>query len=93
MKKILVAALMAGVMSTGAMARWYDFTIKEIRVQADGNIAIKATYSGGGDWNKYVDTSIANIKEFIAVALTAKSTGSPVMLDYANGKWQGIMIK
>ena len=92
MKKMLFAALAAGVMSTTLMAGWLDATVSEIRQDSNGDIAIKATV-GTNDWNKFVDPSSSVKKEILTIALTAKASGSPVMLDYSGGYWVGIMIK
>jgi len=94
MKKILLAALVASVMSTSAMATWYDGTLGEIRqfpsftkvvlIEADGTMLTK-TISG--------DLEVQ--KRILAMLLTAKASGMQVSLaDTADGLgWNGVILK
>ncbi len=95
MKKMLLAALAVGLMSTSAMAA--DGKITQIKVQGDNTITIYLT----DDTNtlrvqKLVGTP-EGIKAMFATALTAKSTNADVGLGVGTGDngsgWVTIFLK
>ena len=95
MKKILLAALAVGLMSTSAIA--VDGKITQIKVQSDNTIVVYLTDTSNIlSIQKLVGTPEA-IKSMYAAVLTAKSTNADVGLSQGtadNGTgWANVFIK
>ncbi|RUM62648.1 MAG: hypothetical protein DSZ03_06385 [Sulfurimonas sp.] len=96
MKKLLIAMLATGLVSTSVMAAWVGGTVDSIRTNTDGSsyIVMKRT----GD-NKKIGMKISNAatadgkKMLLTVALTAQTTGKSV-IGWLNGSgWTSFQIK
>lgn len=91
MKKIVLATVVAGLMSTGAMADSYvtDATVNYV-ASRDNGVAI-GIKKGSVQFERSVPS--ARAKEIIALALTALSTGQSVNFVLNNGAIKNIVIK
>lgn len=95
MKKILLTALLSGLISSSAMAAgWVDGTVVEVGQYPNGtNIVVKRT-TDDVLFVKAIDSGSPYIKEILAIALTAKASSLPVEA-YVSGAntWTGFKIK
>ena len=83
MKKMLFAALAAGVLSSSSWAIWVTGTIEGVYVYpTDVRIKVKQTVGGSTVYIRKIDTALSTDqqKAFIATALTAKAQGDTVII-------------
>ncbi len=93
MKKLLLATLVAGLMSVNAMA--VDGTVGDVIVKADGTIKMYLVKADGtGKINKTIVGVDADAKKaMLATALTAKSGGSNIAAYHDGTSWTTITAK
>lgn len=89
MKKLLLAAVVAGLMSTSAMAAWIEGPIETLSIKADESVLIKV-----GGTARFVDPAMSadGRKLFMAVILTAHASGTSIKINNigcptSNGYW------
>ena len=89
MKKLLLATVVAGLMSTGAFAGWANnTTVNYVISKAAGTyVGLKA-----GTVNFQVKMPDARKKEMTAIALTALSTGKTLNVNSVSGVAQDMRI-
>lgn len=94
MKKILLGAIVMGVMSTSAMALFVEGTVVGITNASTGgtSLAVKRK-SDGVVYNRFVNLTGDNLKRFMATSLTALSTGANVIGSGAGANFDTIQIK
>ncbi len=91
MKKLLLATLVAGLMSTSALA--LDGTITKISITSSGVTKIIITTSTGSSTKKTIgDISSDAGKAMLAIALTAKSAGDPVEAYHDGTSWTALSV-
>ena len=91
MKKILLAAIAVGMMSTSAMA--LVGTVEKIQIKSDGEVTIvlKKLDGTGNARHILAGTADAN-KAMLAAALTAKSTSATVEMYNDATSWTNITL-
>ena len=90
MNKMLLATLVAGLMSVSAMA--VEGTIGKVTVKSDGTIKIVLAKTAGGNIAKVLGGTADSDKAMLAVALTAKSSGATVDAYNDGTIWTNISI-
>ena len=88
MKKMLLAAIAVGMMSTSAMA--LDGTITKIIVST-GSVKVGLT-SGATTYAKAIDVDTNVGRAMLATALTAKTTQKPVSAFHDGTSWTYIEV-
>ena len=92
MKKVLVAAIAASLMSVTAMAT--EGTISAVIVKSDGSVKVTLAKAAGGSTTKAVNGATADAnKAMLATALTAKSSGATVDAFNDGTIWTNITLK
>ena len=92
MKKILLAAVLAGLMSTSVMA--LEGTVSKVMMLSDGTATISILQLDGITRTKAVAGTAAANSAMIAIALTAKSAGTSTVEAYHDGTiWTTLIIK
>ncbi len=91
MKRLLLAVVVVGLMSTGAMA--LDGTISKVIVKSDGVVKVVLEKTSGGPFARTIacDTMDAD-KAMLAVALTAQSTGATIEAYADSTRWTYMSI-
>ena len=94
MKKVLLSVLMAGVMSTGAMALYVDGTVVGVNVSPDKVIISVKRSSDGVIYHRQLDSSVTGDyeKAVMATVLTAYSTGAHVIGIGPGGNWNSFRL-
>jgi hypothetical protein len=94
MKKILLAALAAGLMSTNAMAWWLtDAQVEWIETKSDGNTYVRLIKGTSAYNYKIADTDAEAKKTMIAVALTGLSTQNNMSAEISGTDYIRLFIK
>ena len=95
MKKLLLAALTSGLMTTSAFA-WDSGTITEIYQYTDGTLKIMLLKEDGSTMlHPVVVLDVEVKKAMFAMALTARTANIPVDLNYkeTDGGWNAMKMK
>jgi hypothetical protein len=88
-KKLFIIASVASLVMlfsiSNASAIWIgNGTIDNVSSQTTGNFSVRATF-GADTFTFTIDSTAANAKAMLAIALTAASTGDNVHVDYGAG--------
>lgn len=91
MKKIIIAAIGAAVMSTSAMAAWEEGKVNFIQTTSTG-VNISLLKSDGSKLNLPIQASGDKEKTIIAMALTAQAADRNIKLFSASGAWISVLL-
>ncbi len=92
MKKVIIAALAVGLMSTTAMAEWHEGAVDFIQTTATG-VKISIVKEDTSRLTYVVSaTSVDTTKTIIAMALTAQADGRPLSLYETSATWTSVLL-
>ncbi len=93
MKKISLSVIVMGLMSTSAMAVYVEGTVVGVQTSPNGSALAIKRKSDGVVYNRFINLSDDNLKQFLAIALTALSTQDKVLGTGPAANWESIKVK
>lgn len=92
MKKLLLATMLTVSMLFVSSVNAETGTVSSVAIMVDGNVQVAIDDSGVIKYAILVGVDAEMIKQMLAVALTAKSSGATVNVGFGGGGWNRITL-